>query len=129
LTGPKSSGSRIRLDFCGSRRLRVNLFSELHADALKGPIGAPAEEETGPSRCCARGRDCLLRRQERQEAAEREAYQDARLDELEPQGQPGSASVAAAPDTDALEKLAKLHEEGALTEEEFTAGKKEILGL
>jgi Short C-terminal domain len=64
-----------------------------------------------------------------QEAAEREAYQDARLDELEPQGQPASASVAAAPDTDALDKLAKLHEEGALTDEEFTAGKKEILGL
>jgi hypothetical protein len=53
-----------------------------------------------------------------QEAAEREAYEDARLDELEPQGQPASASVAAAPDTDALDKLAKLHEEGALTDEE-----------
>jgi hypothetical protein len=32
-------------------------------------------------------------------------------------------------DTDALEKLAKLHEEGALTDEEFTAGKNRILGL
>ena len=32
-------------------------------------------------------------------------------------------------DTDALEKLAKLHEEGALIDEEFTAGKKRILGL
>jgi hypothetical protein len=48
------------------------------------------------------------------EAAEREAYQDARLDELEPQSQPASAPIAAAPDTDALDKLAKLHEEGAL---------------
>jgi hypothetical protein len=48
----------------GSRRLRVNLFSELHADALKGLVGALAEEETCPRRCCARGRDCLLRRQE-----------------------------------------------------------------
>jgi hypothetical protein len=44
----------------------------------------------------------------------REAYQDARLDELEPQSQPVSAPIAAAPDTDALKKLAGLHEEGAL---------------
>jgi hypothetical protein len=34
-----------------------------------------------------------------QEAVEREACQDARLDELELQGQPASAPVAAAPDT------------------------------
>jgi hypothetical protein len=53
---------------CGSRRLRVNLFSELYGDALKGVVGAPAEEETCPRRCCARGRDGLLRRQEASES-------------------------------------------------------------
>ena len=64
-----------------------------------------------------------------QQATQREDYQDARLDELEAQDQGAPAPVAAVPDTDAIEKLAKLHEEGALTDEEFAAEKKKILGL
>jgi len=64
-----------------------------------------------------------------QEATQRQEYQDTRLDDLEAQGQPVPAAVATVPDTDEIEKLAKLHEEGALTDEEFSAEKKKILGL
>ncbi len=64
-----------------------------------------------------------------QQAAQREDYQDARLDELETQGETAPAPVAAVPDTDAIAKLAKLHEEGALTDEEFTAEKQKLLGI
>ena len=41
-----------------------------------------------------------------------------------PAGQAGGSSGL-----DELEQLAKLHEEGILTDEEFTAKKKQILGL
>jgi hypothetical protein len=42
----------------------------------------------------------------------------------------GAAGVGGADDTTAqLEQLAKLKQEGILTEEEFTAKKKQILGI
>src|SRR5262245_64755529 len=70
----------------------------------------------------------------RQESAQREADQDARLDELEAQGDPytpqeatGPAEARASPETTQLEELASLHEEGVLTDDEFAAGKAKIL--
>ena len=69
----------------------------------------------------------------RSEAGDREADQEARLEELEAQGSaPAAAPAAPAAEggyVDELEQLAKLHEEGILTDEEFDAKKKEILGL
>ena len=68
----------------------------------------------------------------RSESSEREADQEARLDDLEAQGQepaPAAAAPADASYVDELEQLARLHEEGILTDEEFEAKKKEILGL
>ena len=69
----------------------------------------------------------------RTEAGQREADQEARLEELEAQGQappPAPAAPAAGEGyVDELEQLAKLHEEGVLTDEEFDAKKKEILGI
>jgi hypothetical protein len=64
-----------------------------------------------------------------QEAAQGEDVQDEGLDQLEGQGPVSPAPEAAGPDTEELEKLAKLHEEGVLTDEEFTAEKKKLLGL
>ena len=69
----------------------------------------------------------------RTESSAREADQQARLEELEAQGQaPAPAAAAPAAEqgyAEELEQLAKLHEEGILTDEEFNAKKKEILGL
>ena|SRR5262245_51096508 len=70
----------------------------------------------------------------RTESSAREADQEARLEGLESQGQapaPAPAAPAAGNEgyVDELEQLAKLHEEGILTDEEFDAKKKEILGL
>ena len=67
-----------------------------------------------------------------QQRAEREDDQEARLEDLE-QG-PAPAAPAAAPAADEgyideLEQLSKLHEQGVLTDEEFDAKKKEILGI
>lgn len=65
-----------------------------------------------------------------QQAASREGDQEARLDELETEGQaPAAGAAGEGGYVDELEQLAKLHEEGILTDEEFDAKKKEILGL
>ena len=64
-----------------------------------------------------------------QQAASREDDQEATPDELETEGQTPAAAGGAGSYVDELEQLAKLHEEGILTDEEFDAKKKEILGL
>jgi uncharacterized membrane protein YebE (DUF533 family) len=46
-----------------------------------------------------------------------------------PQAAPASAVPAPADSTAELERLAKLHESGALTDEEFAAAKAKLLGL
>ena len=48
-----------------------------------------------------------------------------------PQAAPAAPAPAAAPadSTAELERLAKLHESGALTDEEFAAAKSKVLGL
>jgi Short C-terminal domain len=66
---------------------------------------------------------------------EREADQDEQIAELQSQAQAPAPAVAAAPasggiSSDAVEKLqqlAKLHEQGVLTDEEFTAQKQRLL--
>jgi uncharacterized membrane protein YebE (DUF533 family) len=46
-----------------------------------------------------------------------------------PQAAPAPAAPAPADSTAELERLAKLHESGALTDEEFAAAKSKLLGL
>lgn len=61
-----------------------------------------------------------------------EVDQEARIEDLEAQQQPAPAAAAAPaePDyTEELEQIAKLHEQGILTDDEFAAKKKEILGI
>ena len=76
----------------------------------------------------------------RTEGQYQEDDQEARLEALEAQQNQGQQPAPAAPPpaaaepaeadyTDELEQLAKLHEQGVLTDEEFSAKKKAILGL
>ena len=73
----------------------------------------------------------------RAEGRAREADQEARIEELEAQQYqqqaPPAPVAAAAPAeadyTEELAQLAKLHEQGILTDDEFAAKKKEILGI
>jgi len=79
----------------------------------------------------------------RAEGQMREDDQEARLEQLEQQqyqqqaaAPPPPAAAPAAPAepaqadyTDELEQIAKLHEQGILTDDEFAAKKKEILGI
>ena len=77
----------------------------------------------GPSRRVARR---TARRTSRRQAAFRDSYDDYD----EPQQAPPPQAAPAQPDmTDQLQDLAKLHEQGILTDEEFAAKKKEILGI
>jgi hypothetical protein len=60
---------------------------------------------------------------------QREAEQDQQIDELQSQA-PAPAPASAGISSDAVEKLqqlAKLHEQGVLTDEEFTAQKERLL--
>jgi Short C-terminal domain len=78
----------------------------------------------GPSRRVARR---TARRTSRRQAAFRDSYDDG-YDE--PQQAPPPQAAPAQPDiTEQLQGLAKLHEQGILTDEEFAAKKKEILGI
>jgi hypothetical protein len=78
----------------------------------------------GPSRRVARR---TARRTSRRQAAFRDSYDDG-YDE--PQQAPPPQAAPAQPDmTEQLQDLAKLHEQGILTDEEFAAKKKEILGI
>jgi hypothetical protein len=78
----------------------------------------------------------------RAEGQMREDDQEARLEQLEAQqyqqqaAAPPPAAAPAAPAAPAeadytaeLEQIAKLHEQGILTDDEFAAKKKEILGI
>jgi hypothetical protein len=62
---------------------------------------------------------------------EREAEQDQQIDALQSQAQaPAPAPASAGISSDAvakLQQLAKLHEQGVLTDEEFTAQKERLL--
>ena len=73
------------------------------------------------------------RRSEQQAQAEDD--QNARIDDLEQQAPPGPAQQAPAPPAaagpsllDQLNQLTTLHEQGALTDDEFTAAKATLLG-
>jgi hypothetical protein len=73
-------------------------------------------------------------------AADAEADQDARISDLEqqqqapPQQAPAPAAPAAAPEAagssivDQLNQLAGLHEQGVLTDDEFSAAKAKLIG-
>ena len=54
---------------------------------------------------------------------------DEQTQAASPQAAPASAVPAPADSTAELERLAKLHESGALTDEEFAAAKAKLLGL
>jgi hypothetical protein len=64
-------------------------------------------------------------------AREREADQDQQIEELQAQAQaPAAAPASGGISSDAVEKLqqlAKLHEQGVLTDEEFAAQKERLL--
>jgi hypothetical protein len=81
----------------------------------------------GPSRRVARR---TARRTSRRQMA---MYSDQGYDEPEPSYQQQAApppQASAQPDmTEQLQDLAKLHEQGILTDDEFQAKKKEILGI
>jgi Short C-terminal domain len=67
------------------------------------------------------------------EQADYEAQQDQRIGDLEAQQQgqqaPPPAAAPAAPSMyDQLSQLATLHDQGALTDDEFTAAKAKVLG-
>lgn len=82
-------------------------------------------------RAAAVGGGAYYMGQRRAEAQEREASQDQRIGELENQQYP--QAPAAAPsgltvaDVDRLEQLGKLHEQGVLTDEEFSQQKERVL--
>ena len=92
-------------------------------------------------RAAAVGGDCVHSGQEGgQNSADRsaqEASQDDRISDLEQQGGAQQAvhrrpRRAAAPDTpisEQLKQLTGLHEDGSLTDEEFAAAKKKLLGI
>ena len=72
----------------------------------------------------------------RAESQEQDAYQDQRIGDLEsqqqapappPAAEPAAAGGMSADALDRLQELAKLHEQGVLTDEEFAAQKQKIL--
>jgi hypothetical protein len=71
-----------------------------------------------------------------QEGRQDDAYRDARLDELERQQATAPAPAAAAPAAgnvpdstiETLKQLAQLHDQGVLTDDEFAAQKRKLLG-
>jgi Short C-terminal domain len=57
-----------------------------------------------------------------------EADQDARIGDLEQQQAPAPAPAASSPMIDQLNQLAALHQQGVLTDEEFSAAKAKLFG-
>ena len=66
--------------------------------------------------------------QKSQAAAQQEADQNAQIAELQAQ-QPAAAAPAATDDAAEIQKYAALKGQGLITEEEFEAKKKQILGI
>jgi Short C-terminal domain len=67
------------------------------------------------------------RAQRQAEQDQQDAGQDQRISDLEQQ--PAAAPPAAAPSmTDQLNQLADLHQQGALSDDEFAAAKSKLLG-
>jgi uncharacterized membrane protein YebE (DUF533 family) len=63
-------------------------------------------------------------------AGQRRTEQNQSADQAQaPQAAPAPAPAAPADSTAELERLAKLHESGALNDEEFAAAKSKLLGL
>jgi hypothetical protein len=84
------------------------------------------------------------RRRAQRQAAEEQAYadQDARISQLEqqqgapaapapaPDRQPSTAAAPAAPSlSDQLSDIKRLHDQGILSDEEFSAAKAKVLGI
>ncbi len=68
--------------------------------------------------------------QKSQAAAQQEAAQNAQIADLQAQAAPAAAPAATEPDPAAeIQKYAALKEQGLITEEEFTAKKRTILGI
>ena len=72
----------------------------------------------------------MVHHERKQAAEEEQGYDQAPAEEQAPaEDQEQTASVPPAADpADEIEHLAKLHESGALTDEEFAAAKAKILG-
>jgi len=73
--------------------------------------------------------------QRRADQEQQDAYQDARLGDLEqqqapPQQSPAPAQApsASSPMIDQLNQLAALHQQGVLTDDEFAAAKAKLIG-
>ncbi len=81
-------------------------------------------------RAAAIGGGAYVAGKRRQEAQERQAGQEQRLESLESQQQAAPASGAGGLSADAmakLEQLGKLHDEGVLSDEEFAQQKAKLL--
>jgi Short C-terminal domain len=64
-----------------------------------------------------------------QEGREDDAYRDARIDQLEAQGQQGAPQGGGMSDSsiEQLQKLGELHNQGVLTDAEFEVQKQKVL--
>ncbi len=69
------------------------------------------------------------RQANRSEGQQQEMQVQAAAPEAAQQDPPPSAGPEAPSDIEQLQQLAKLHEQGILTDEEFAAKKKQILGI
>jgi hypothetical protein len=96
-------------------------MSTRDADRVQQATGVPPEEMTDEE--LARAMDQLGIDKQTITAADQE--QGASSASAAP-AMPASAGMS---DLDQLEKLGQLHEQGILTDEEFTAKKRQILGL
>jgi hypothetical protein len=97
-------------------------MSTKDADRIKEHTGTDPEEMTDEE--LAQSMDELGIEKQQVTDADQEEGGGAAPSAAAPAGQAGKSSGL-----DDLEQLAKLHEEGILTDEEFTAKKKQILGL
>ena len=97
-------------------------MSTKDADRIKEHTGTDPEEMTDEE--LAQSMDELGIEKQQVTDADQEEGAAAAPSATEPAGQAGKSGGV-----DDLEQLARLHEEGILTDEEFTAKKKQILGL
>lgn len=80
-------------------------------------------------RAAAVGGGAYVAGKHRAQSQEREAEQEARLEQVEQQQSAPAAAGGLAPDAiEQLRQLGQLHEQGVLTDEEFAAQKARLLG-
>ena len=94
-------------------------MSKTDADRVEQHTGIPPEELE----------DADLEQAMDELGIEKQQVTDADQEEGGGSASPSAASSSGGSDLDQLQKLADLHDQGILTDEEFAAKKKQILGL